>query len=208
MKKSTRSPQGQFEPEYLPAFFKAIDIDQPFLQSAIGTELQQIASAFWRQFKQPSMGAQNHKKLRQYLRASYKKRALRQALGPAVQHQIIVAGFLQAYPDADAADLSASIAEEQISFSRLEKDETEHEQDIKFLIALGHDYRKRLVTKLVVEPVLQLLQENGVKPSRKLPLNRMAGALFDLLGIAARDRVSDAAITSAWRRLNRRQAKV
>jgi hypothetical protein len=205
MGKSSRSPQGQFEPEQLPAFFRAIDIDETFQQFALRTELEQIATAFWKEFNRPT--TQQNKRLRQYLRSSYKKRNLWQELGPTVHHQIIVASYLRANPNADIVKLSVAVEEEQISLAQVAKEETEHELDVKFLIGLSGNYRKRLLTKLVVEPALRLLRENGVKPSRKLPLNRMAHALFDLFGVAPRDRVTDAAITDAWRRLNRRQAK-
>jgi hypothetical protein len=202
MKKSTQPPKVEFEPERLPAFFKAIDIDEPFRQAAISSQLWQIASTLGQKLNLPRMGAKENKRLQQYLRASYKKRQLRQELGPTLQHQIVTAAFLRANPGADIADLSAAIEENQLTLSCLEEEETEHELDIKFLIGLIGDYHKKQVTKYGIEPVFKLLKESGVTPSRKLPLNRMAHALFDLFGIAPRDRVTDATVTSAWRKLD------
>jgi hypothetical protein len=199
-----KSPQVQFDPDKLAAFFKAIDVDEPFRQFGIETELQKFAFTYRQQFNRPDMAELPRKRLRQYLRASQKKRALRQALGPAVQHEIIVAALLRENPGTITADASAVIAEHQISLSQLDEDEKCHEADIGFLLAeSGSDYRKKRVTKLAVEPVLQLLKKRRITPSRELPLSRIAHALFDLFDIAARDRLSGAAVTGAWRKLNR-----
>ena len=73
-------------------------------------------------------------------------------------------------------------------------------------MSLGSDYRKKLSQKLLIEPTLRLLKNNDVKPSRKSPLSRIVHALFDLFDISARDRVTDAAVTRAWRKLNRQKA--
>ena len=192
-----KPPRGEFDPEHSPAFFAAIGIDNPHLTNALETNLQQIAAAFWRQMNIPTVGTQN-KKLRQYLRYSRKKRELRHALG--LEQQIVSASILRKNPDADLADISADVAEYRFTLSDLDQDEMQHEADIEFLIGLSRDYRKRLVTKLVVEPGLILLRENDIKPSRTLPLSRMAHTLFDLIGIAAADRVSDATVQRVWRR--------
>ena len=204
MKKNSKSPQDQFDPDRLDTFFHAIAIEEPFRRFTLETKLQWLFSSFW---QQSSMGALPRKRLRQYLRASQKKRALLQALGPAVEHQIMVASYLRENPGAIAAELSAAIAEHRISRSEFKEEELDHETDIEFLLNdSGSDYRKKLVTKLVIEPTLKLLKESGVKPSRKLPLSRIALALFDLFCIANRDRASSAAVTGAWRKLNRQKA--
>jgi len=63
------------------------------------------------------------------------------------------------------------------------KFEADEDLDIAFLLDKEGDYRKRDITKLVVEPFLRFLERNDVVPSRALPLNRMTTALFDRLDI-------------------------
>jgi hypothetical protein len=119
----------------------------------------------------------------------------------------MIASYLRQTPSVVAAELSELIAEHRISRSQFKDEEKDHETDIEFLLKdSGGDYRKKLSQKLVIEPTLRLLKEYRVKPSRTLPLSQVAHALFDLFGIAARDRVTDAAVTSAWRKLNRQKA--
>ena len=206
MTTNTKPPQAQFDPDRLAAFFNAIGVDQGHSLFAIEARLDAIAT-HWRQLRTPALGSRRRKQLIQYLRAVQKKRKRRLALEPTIQHQMLIAHYLRKKPNWDAARISSDIVELRLDLFWLDDEEAEHEADIQFLLNnSGKDYRKKLSQKLVVEPVLRLLKDNNVKPSRKLPLSRIAHALFDLFDIAPRDRVSDAAVTSAWRKLHRQKA--
>lgn len=207
MTKSSKSTQRKFDPDHSAAFFKAIDFGNEYQQLAMEDELADLSDNYWQRFGLRSLGTQTREELRKYLKASRKKRQLRQALDPIVQDQMIIAGHLRQNPTWNVAKLSALVAAEHFNLSQLDDEEIEHEADIEFLlINSGRDYRKKVVTGWVIEPVLLLLKQNGVKPSRQLPLSKMAHALFDLFGIEPKYRVSDAAVTSAWRKLNRQNA--
>ena len=99
-----------------------------------------------------------------------------------------MAGQLRTNPHVDEHDLRAGVhwsdddleGTEVADYAKIEADE---DLDIAFLLDKKGDYRKRDITKLVVEPFLRFLERNDVIPSRALPLNRMMRALFDWLDI-------------------------
>ena len=132
MKKNSKSPQGQFDSGRLAAFYTAVAIENPFRQSTLRSELQDLCASFW---QQSSEGPLRRKLLRQYLRASQKKRALLKALGPDVEHQIMVASYIRENTNAVTANLSAAITENGISRSEFTQEEVDHEIDIEFLLS-------------------------------------------------------------------------
>jgi hypothetical protein len=78
---------------------------------------------------------------------------------------------------------------------------TAHRLDIDhWLKTTGADYKKRQLSKLVVEPFLDLMVEYEITTSRKqLPRKRMFDALFDWLGVD-RNSLTSKAIDAAAKR--------
>lgn len=57
--RNTRRSQGRFQPEHLPAFFAAADIDDPFRQIFLQQRLEEIANLSWQQFGVSTVSASN-----------------------------------------------------------------------------------------------------------------------------------------------------
>jgi hypothetical protein len=198
--RKARHPRGQFDPDRLPAFFRAVGIDDPFLIFSLKIRLENIATVFWQQFNMPTVGAHN-KEYQQYLRAREKARNLRHKWGPEQEQPLVAASILRANPDADLTNISTDVEGYKLSLSYLDKEEREHEADVKFAMTMSRDYRKKLTTKFLVEPVVRLLLEHDVTPSpRTMPIKRIAQTMFDLFGVAAAARVSVATVQKVWRR--------
>ena len=112
-----------------------------------------------------------------------------------------MAGWLRSNPNADEGELRAAVEDsENIDPAEFEANE---DQDIAFFIDSAGGYRKREVRKQAVEPFLRFLKKHDLVPSRKLPLNRMMGALFDWLDIERKLRPADTGIRTIARDLKR-----
>ncbi len=177
--------------------FEAMGIeDNPYLCFSMTEKLNELAKNLSRV---PDISG-HRKQIRQCIAALRKAQKLWRQLGP-MRRSIDEAGFLRINPHATKDDFA--IMEADCPFiDDLTPVLEERIQDIDFLI--GHhtsDYRKRLITKHVVEPFLDWMDDCGVVPSRKLPRTRVFEALYDVLGLDhPRDRVTEVTIRNAVRR--------
>ena len=121
--------------------------------------------------------------------------------------EIEEAGWSRHNPNADVGDLYVTITEGLAELGHKRDDLTAvltaHGSDIDhWLKTTGETYKKRYVRKLVVEPFLQLVAEQGITTSRKdLPRYRMVQALFEWIGVEKQFRLSSAAINAIAREL-------
>jgi hypothetical protein len=171
----------------------------PYQQYPISLRIEEMRADFRSQLGQTSV-AGYHKRLKQFRAITARRRKLWKDLA-AVHHHIAIAGFLRGNPDASERMISALVEDQGYSFLKdLDEREVARDLDIEFLINSTGDYRERLITKVVVVPFLELLDELKVVPSRKLPRKEMFKALFDFLGIDTKFRPTDASIANIVRR--------
>jgi hypothetical protein len=165
---------------------------------ALETELQEIRIAYLKRREQRSSGTYN-RLLRRFRAYTAKRRELREQLGP-IYPDIVIAGYLRSYPDADASELRAAVR------TSVDPEESEviEDRNIAAYLDSADDYRKRWVRKQAVEPFLRFLERQGVTPSRKLPRNRMMKALFDWLNVEPGVRPTPSGIRTIARDLKKR----
>lgn len=204
MAKDQRAPSAtRFRAERLPTLFKSMGIeDNPFLRLATERHVRELAEKFW---SEPRISSY-HKQLQGYVDALRKSQELGRKLAP-IYHSIAEARFLRNNPHLDK-DFFASVVADSDQPSSVDELHTMQEDlagDIEFLICRGGDYRKRLTTKLVVEPFLSFLHDFKVERSKKMPRSRMIVAVFDVLELEPRDRVSDVTVRNAERRLKHKK---
>jgi hypothetical protein len=159
-----------------------------FSRAALIEDLKQIEREYARRIvqlnKQPS-----RKLVRRYRAAVTKLLSLSKKIGPDFLAEIEEAGWSQQNPGVDVGILHAAFTEhiaehghkrlDLIAVLRTLGSDMDH-----WLKTTGDAYKKRYVTKLVVEPFLQLIAKQRITTSRKqLPRKRMFDALFDWLGI-------------------------
>jgi len=200
MAKSRKSP-GSRSDELLDRVLAAIGKgDSDGLERyGLVAELQEIEAAYSKRRGRPTSGSY-HKLLRKFRANTAKRLELRRQLRP-VYDDIVMAGWLRSNPNADEGELRAAVEDsENIDPAEFEANE---DQDIAFFIDSAGGYRKREVRKQAVEPFLRFLKKHDLVPSRKLPLNRMMGALFDWLDIERKLRPADTGIRTIARDLKR-----
>ena len=124
-----------------------------------------------------------------------------------MHRSIAEARFLRINPHADKDAFAIVVADSDppYLFDDLNPMLKDCIQDIDFLIGHTGDYRKRLTTKRVIEPFLDLMNDFEVVPSKTLPRSRMFAALFDVLGLEPRGRVTDVTVRNAARRLKQKR---
>jgi hypothetical protein len=162
-----------------------VAIGKTDLVGFIKSELESIRSNYSERSGQ--LTAAQRRLLRRFRASTTRRREMRRQLR-SIKDDIVMAGQLRRNPHVDEHDLRASVhwsdddleGTEVADYAKFEADE---DLDIAFLLDKEGDYRKRDITKLVVEPFLRFLERNDVVPSRALPLNRMTTALFDWLDI-------------------------
>jgi len=164
------------------------DAADPFDRHALTQKLEQIERDYARgvavSAKQP-----DRKLVHRYRKAITKVLTLSKTIGPDFfGHEIEKAGWFRHNPDADDSTLGDLMDEHGHRRTNVDAVLTEHRLDIDhWLKTSGDVYRKRDVTKLVVEPFLQLIAHHEITTSRKqLPRKRMFDALFDWLGVVQR----------------------
>ena len=165
-------------------------------------KLEELAEHFW---NEPRISSY-HKQLRQFVAALRKLQKLWLQLAP-MHRSIAEAWFLRSNPHADKDAFAIMVADSDPPYllDDLNPMLVDRIRDIDFVIRHAGDYRKRLTTKLVIEPFLDLLNDFKVVPSKKLPRSRMFVALFDVLGLKSRDCVTDVTVRNAARRLKHKR---
>jgi len=177
----------------------------PFLRAVLAERLEQIESEYARRVAQLSKQP-NRKLVRRYRAAVTKLLSLSKTVGPDFLAEIEEAGWSRHNPNADVGTLNM-VMTEAIAEHGHERDLivklTAHGLDIDhWLKTTGETYKQRYVRKLVVEPFLQLIAEQGITTSRKdRPRYRMVQALFEWIGIEEKFRLSSAAISAIAREL-------
>jgi hypothetical protein len=173
----------------------------PFGRFALTQNLEDIERYYARQVA--VLGKQPDRKLvHRYRAAITKALALSEKIGPDFfVNDIEKANWSRHNPDADDMTLHMLMEEHGDKRDDVVAVLTARGLDIDhWLKASGDDYRKRIVTKLVVEPFLQLMAQHEITTSRKqLPRKRMFDALFDWLGVEQKFRPSSAAIDAIAR---------
>jgi hypothetical protein len=178
----------------------------PFLRTALISDLERIERDYARRVAQLSKQP-DRKLVRRYRAAVTKLLSLSKKVGPDFLAEIEEAGPSRLNPEADVGHLHIAVTEWMIEHGHEQLDLidllTKHGLNIDhWLKTTGETYKKRYVTKLVVEPFLLVIAEHGITTSSKgLPLHPMAQALFDWLGIDKRSRLSSAAISGIARAL-------
>ena len=174
----------------------------PFSRFALTQDLEEIKRYYAHQVsvsgKQP-----DRKLVRRYRAAITKVLALSEKIGPDFfANDIEKASWSRHNPDADDMTLHMLMEEHDDKRDDVVAVLTVRELDINHWIKTSGDaYKKRIVTKLVVEPFLQLMAQREITASRKQPRTRMFDALFDWLGIEQKFRLSNAAINAIARDL-------
>ena len=192
-----------FRAERLPMLFEAMGIeDNPYLCYSMTLKLEELAEHFW---NEPRISSY-HKQIQQSVAALRKLQKLWSQLAP-MHRSIAEAGFLRSNPHAGKEDFAIAVADSDPphQFDDLDPMLRDHIQDIEFMIRHAGDYRKRLTTQRVIEPFLDLMNDFGVVPSKKLPRSRMFVALFDVLGLKSRDCVTDVTVRNAARRFKHKR---
>jgi hypothetical protein len=178
----------------------------PFSRAGLTENLEQIEREYARRIVQLSKQP-NRKLVRRYRAAVTKLLLLSKKVGPDFLAEIEEAGWSRHNPNADVGHLHMVMTEwmtehghEQLNLGTVL---TAHGLDIDhWLKTTGETYKKRYVRKLVVEPFLQLIAEQGITTSRKdLPRYGMVQALFEWIGIEEKFRLSSAAISAIAREL-------
>ena len=150
------------------------------------------------------LGKQPDRKLvRRYRAAITKVLALSEKIGPDFfANEIEKVNWSRQNPDADDMTLHMLMEEYGDKRDKVIVALTVRRLDIDDWLKTSADvYRKRIVTKLVVEPFLQLVAQCEITTSRKQPRTRMFKALFDWLGIEQKFRSSSATINGIARDL-------
>jgi hypothetical protein len=208
MTKDQRAPSATtFRAERLPMLYKAMGIDDnPYLCFGLKEQLEEMSANIW---SEPRISG-SHKELRKFVAALRKLQKLWRQLAP-MHRSIAEAGFLRNCPHADRNAFTMVVADSDppYLFDDLSPMLENLVRDIDVLIDNTGDYRKRLMTKHVIERFLDIMNDLGVVPSKKLPRSRMFLALFDVLGLEPRDRVTDVTVRNAERRRkHKRQTSV
>ncbi|SDJ58491.1 hypothetical protein SAMN05216338_105536 [Bradyrhizobium sp. Rc2d] len=158
--------------------------------------------------RQVAVSSQPDRKLvRRYRDTIIKLLSLSDKIGPEFfAGEIEKAGWSRRNPHADEMTLHMLMEEHSDKRDNVVTVLTERRLDIDhWLKTSGDTYRKRVVTKLAVEPFLQLLIERGaISSSKKLPrlqVTQMVEALFDWLGVEQAFRLTPVAIATIARRL-------
>jgi hypothetical protein len=177
-----------------------------FLQVALVDDLRQIEGEYTRRVVQLSKLA-DRKLLRRQRAAVAKLLTLSKKVGADSLAEIEEAGWSRHNPGVDIGTLHAAftehIAEHGLKRRDLIADLTALGSDMDhWLKTSGETYKKRYVTKLLVEPFLRLMAEYGITTSRKqLPRSRMFQALFEWLGVEQKFRLSGPAINAIAKEL-------
>jgi len=176
-----------------------------FRTLGLETAIYEIECAWLSRHEVPNVGP--YRKLLRKFRANTARRLeLRKQFPPVVREAIEMAGGIRANPNVHVRIVRA-VVQNNRGGDRAKAEEWE-DQNIKFVIDRADDYRKRQVTKLLVEPFLSLLDEFHVVPHpKRLPLIRMMRAFFDLLGVDDKLRPSDVSIRTIARELRRRDRR-
>ena len=183
--------------------FEAMGIeDNPYLCYSMTLKLEELAEHLCNEPRTSSY----HKQLGQFVAALRKLQKLWRQLAP-MHRSIAEARFLRrnAHADKDVFAIMVADSDPPYLFDDLNPMLKDCIQDIDFLIGHTGDYRKRLTTKRVIEPFLDLMNDFEVVPSKKLPRSRMFVALFDVLGLEPRDRVTDVTVRNAARRFKQKR---
>jgi hypothetical protein len=184
--------------QQLDRLFVAMGANNPFIRFGLEPDLKQI-EARWvaAQGKKP-----DRKRVRQYRAAITRALALSNMIGPDFfANEIEKAGWSRSNPDADDLRLHKLMDMDEHKRTNVHDVLTEHGLDIDhWLRTSGEVYRKRDVTKLVVEPFLQLMVGQETETSRK----RLFDALFDWIGVEKKFRPSSASINKIARELDAR----
>jgi hypothetical protein len=200
MAKDNRAPSSsRFHTEHLPALLEAMGLETySFLELSLKVQL--LTENFWRE---PRISSHN-KRLRQYLAVLRKEQKLRRELAP-VHRPIAEAGFLRMNPSWDKYEFAMMVADMGRGDSLDDLDQTIEGliQGIQLLLNESN-YRRRLVTKGVLEPFLDIMDHFKVVPSKKLPRRRMFEALYNVVGLDRTDRLSDVSVRNAVRRHKRK----
>jgi hypothetical protein len=177
-----------------------IEAANPISRFVLTEELERIERNYARQV---AASAQPDRKLVRRYRAAIKKTLeISKKIGPDFfAYEIEKASLSRLNPDLDDSRWGDLIEEHRREQDGVVAALTARELDIDhWLKTSGDAYRKRDVTKLVVQPFLQLMVEQGITTSRKhLPRKRMFDALFDWLGIERKFRPSSAGIDAVAR---------
>lgn len=178
----------------------------PFLRAGLAGDLERIEREYARRVAQLSKQP-NRKLVRRYRAAVAKLLSLSKKVGPDFLAEIEEAGWSRVNPGADLGHLHMVTTEWMAEHGHKSLDLvavlTAHGLDIDhWLKTTGETYKKRYVRKLVVEPFLQLIAEQGITTSRKqLPRKRMFDALFDWVGVEKKFRPTSAGINAIAREL-------
>jgi hypothetical protein len=178
----------------------------PFLRAGLEGNLRQIEGEYARRAAQLSKQP-NRKLVRSYRAGVMKQLSLCKKVGPDFLAEIEEAGWSRQNPNADVGHLHMVMTDWMTEHSHERADLiavlTAHVLDIDhWLKTTGETYKKRYVRKLVVEPFLQLIAEQGITTSRKdRPRYGMVQALFEWIGIEKQFRLSSAAISAIAREL-------
>ena len=178
-----------------------------FDRYALTGNLEEIERYYARQVAVPNQP--DRKLVRRYRKAITKQLRLSEEIGPHFfADEIEKAKWSRQNPHADEMTLHMLMEEHGDKRDNVVAVLTEHRLDIDHWLKISGDtYRKRVVTKLAVEPFLRLLVERGTIPNReRLPvthITQMVEALFDWLGVEQKFRLSSVAIATIARRLIR-----
>jgi hypothetical protein len=166
----------------------------PFTEGVLIGDLEQIEKAY----RVAVSGKQPDRRLVSRYRAAIAKvLTLSEKIGPHFfGDEIQKAGLLQLNPDIDDSMLLAVIEERRHDPDRVVEALTSRVSTIDhWFKTSGDTYRKRDVTKLVVEPFLRLMTKYAITTSRRQqPRKRIFDALFDWIGVEKKFRPSDASI--------------
>jgi hypothetical protein len=177
----------------------------PFSRYALTQALEEIERYYAHQVASPDQP--DRKLVRRYREAITKLLTLSKKIGPDFfTNEIEKAGWSRRNPHADEMTLHMLKEEHGDKQDNVVAVLTERRLDIDHWLKISGDtYRKRVVTKLAVEPFLQLLINHEIISSRKQPpvteITQMVEALFDWLGVEQKFRLSSVAIAAIARRL-------
>jgi hypothetical protein len=186
-----------------------VDSLNPFSLAVLREGLKDIEREYERRVAQLNKQP-NRKLVRQYRAAVTKHLSLSKKVGPDFLAEIEEAGWSRQNPGVDVGILHEAFTEHiaELGHKRLDLIAllTEHELDVyRWLKTTGEAYKKRYVTKLLVEPFLQLMAKHEITTSRKQrPRKRMFDALFEWVGIEKKLRPTSAGINAIARNLEGR----
>ncbi|WP_439369676.1 hypothetical protein [Bradyrhizobium sp. DASA03120] len=175
-----------------------------FDRYATTRNLEEIERHYSRQL---AMSPPDRKLVKQYREAITKVLNLSNKIGPEFfTGEIEKAGWARRNPHADDMTLLMLVEEHGDKRDEVVTVLTERRRDVDHWLKVGSaTYRKRVVTKLAVEPFVRLLIERGtISSSTPLPRSQLAHlveALFDWLGVEQSYRLTPAAIAAIAKRL-------